>query len=456
MAGARPRRVVPSRVDSRSPRARALEAVEGVVLQGQSLTRSVALATEGLEARDRAWVQALAYTTLRWYPQLEALVGTLLDRPLRRKDAVIGVLLAQGLAEILHFSTREHAAVGETAELARRIHRPGAVGLINAILRRALRERAALEERIQADPVLRYGCPAWLLDAVREAWPQDWEALLEASTHPAPMTLRVNRHRWSRDTALEALAQAGHPARAHPALEEALTLEAPADVDRLPGFADGRLSVQDASAQWAGRLLDPRPGERVLDACAAPGGKTGQLLERASGTLDLTALDCDAERLKQVDDNLGRLGYAARLVAADLADTATWWDGAPFDAILLDVPCSATGVIRRHPDIKTLRRADDIPRLAQEQARLLRAAWPLLRPGGRLLYATCSLLSAENEAVVAPWLADTADARAVIRQGEGPIPGARARSVGWSLPLGLEGGDGFYYALLEKAGGAVG
>ncbi|WP_038052957.1 16S rRNA (cytosine(967)-C(5))-methyltransferase RsmB [Thioalkalivibrio sp. ALJ1] len=449
MAG-KPKRVVPSRVDSRSPRQRALEAVERVVLQGQSLTQAVELATDGLEARDAAWVQALAYTILRWYPQLEGLVGSFLDRPLRRKDAVIGVLLAQGLAEVLHFGTRDHAAVRETAELAREIHRPGAVGLINAVLRRALREQDALATRIAAEPGLRYAVPEWLLEAIREAWPEEWEALLEASTQPAPMTLRVNLHRGSREVALEALAAAGAPARPHPALASALTLENPVDVGGLPGFFEGRMSVQDASAQWAGVLLDPQPGERVLDACAAPGGKTGHLLEHAGGDLDLTALDNDPARLEQVRENLDRLGLNADLVAADLEATDAWWDGQGFDAILLDVPCSATGVIRRHPDIKTLRRADDIPRLAAEQARLLAGAWRLLRPGGRLLYATCSLLSAENEAVVAPFVAATPDACAQpLNRGAG-IPGARPREVGLSLPLGLEGGDGFYYALLEK------
>ncbi|AKJ94087.1 16S rRNA methyltransferase [Thioalkalivibrio versutus] len=449
MAG-KQRRVVPSRVDSRSPRQRALEAVERVVLQGQSLTRAVELVTEGLAPRDAAWVQALAYTTLRWYPQLEGLVGGFLERPLRKKDAVIGVLLAQGLAEVLHFGTRDHAAVRETAELAREIHRPGAVGLINAVLRRALREQDALAARIEAEPGLRYAVPAWLLEAIRDAWPEDWEALLEASTLPAPLTLRVNLQRGSREAALEALAAAGTPARPHPVLASALTLENPVDVGALPGFADGALSVQDASAQWAGQLLDPQPGERVLDACAAPGGKTGHLLERAGGQLDLTALDNDPERLEQVRENLDRLGFDARLVAADLEAADDWWDGQAFDAILLDVPCSATGVIRRHPDIKTLRRAEDIPRLAAEQARLLAGAWQLLRPGGRLLYATCSLLSPENEAVVAPFVAATAGARVLPVNGDAGIPGGRPREVGVSLPLGLEGGDGFYYALLEK------
>ncbi|WP_018174887.1 MULTISPECIES: 16S rRNA (cytosine(967)-C(5))-methyltransferase RsmB [unclassified Thioalkalivibrio] len=450
MAGKRNGRIVPSRVDSRSPRQRALEAAEGVVLQGHSLTRAVEHATEGLNARDAAWVQALAYTTLRWYPQLSALVNGFLERPLRKKDAVIGVLLAQGLAELMHFSTRDHAAVRETAELARAIHRPGAVGLINAVLRRAQREQDALEAAVREDPALRYAVPEWLLEAIRASWPDDWEMLLEAATRPAPMTLRVNLSRTSREDALQALVEAGHPAQAHPQLEAALTLEEPADVARLPGFAEGRLSVQDASAQWAAVLLDPQPGERVLDACAAPGGKTGHLLERAGGDLQLTALDNDAERLVQVRENLDRLGFAAQLTAADVADPDAWWDGQPFDAILLDVPCSATGVIRRHPDIKTLRRADDIPRLAAEQARILEAAWGLLRPGGRLLYATCSLLSEENDAVVAGFLQRTPDARALEPEGGPPIAGAHVRSVGWALPLGLEGGDGFYYALLTK------
>lgn len=446
----RNRRVAPSRVDSAAPRQRALEAVERVVLQGQSLTRALELVSTGLEGRDAAWVQALAYTTVRWYPQLEVLVNDFLDRPLRRKDAVIGVLLAQGLVEVLHFGTREHAAVGETAELARALHRPGAVGLINAVLRRALRERDALAARIAQDPALRFAVPAWLLDAIRHDWPEDWEALLAAATRPAPMTLRANLHRGSREAALTALAGAGHRAQPHPAVASALTLEEPAEVGTLPGFFDGRLSVQDASAQWAGVLLDPQPGERVLDACAAPGGKTGHVLECAGGALDLTALDHDSGRLEQVRENLDRLGYEARLVAAELEAADRWWDGRPFDAILLDVPCSATGVIRRHPDIKLLRRADDIPRLAETQARLLAAAWHLLRPGGRLLYATCSLLAQENEAVVAPFISATPDALAVAGGAGQDIPGARRREVGQSLPLGLEGGDGFYYALLTK------
>ncbi|WP_024329303.1 16S rRNA (cytosine(967)-C(5))-methyltransferase RsmB [Thioalkalivibrio sp. ALR17-21] len=436
-----------------APRQCAVEATEQVVLHGASLNSVLEPAVADLPVREAAWTRALVYTTLRWYPQLEVLVRESLDRPLRRKDGVIGVLLAQGLAEILHFSTREHAAVRETAETARRIHRPGAVGLINAILRRALRETDALEARIAEDPVLRHACPAWLIEAIEAAWPERAEAVLGELLREAPLTLRVNTRRWSPADALAALREAGFEARLHDAPEGALTLEAATDVTALPGFGDGRLSVQDVSAQWAAHLLAPRPGERVLDACAAPGGKTGHLLERADGELDLVALDNDATRLEQVRENLDRLQLDATLTAADLGDTDTWWNGEPFDAILLDVPCSATGVIRRHPDIKTLRRADDIPRLAAEQARLLRAAWDLLRPGGRLLYATCSLLDAENQEVVTPFVEATGDARAVETGAEGPIPGALSRSSGVSIPPGLAGGDGFYYALLEKVAG---
>jgi 16S rRNA (cytosine967-C5)-methyltransferase len=428
------------------PRRQCLEALTRVILKGESLTTALADETADLPAREAAWTRALVYATVRWYIQLEAMVEGMLEHPLKPRDAVVRVLLCQGLAEIFHFGTPDHAAVRETAELARAIQRPGAVGLVNALLRRALRERSELESVMDRRPTLKYACPAWLVNGIRGAFPEDWEDVLRASTQPAPMTLRVNTARGTRAAMLERLAQAGLAAAPHPMVPTALTLAEAIDVDALPGFAEGLVSVQDAAAQWAGLLLAPRAGERMLDACAAPGGKTGHLLEMVDGDIDLTALDIDGQRLGRVRENLRRLGYRARMHVGDLSDPEGWWDGEPFDAILLDVPCSATGVIRRHPDIKLLRRPGDIPELAARQAEFLATAWDLLRPGGRLLYATCSLLAAENEQVVAPWLARTSDARAVPLQ----FPGGVDRAVGRAIALGTEDMDGFFYALLAR------
>ena len=428
------------------PRRQALEASSRVILKGESLTAALLEETAELPPREAAWVRALTYATVRWYIRLEAIVEGMLEHPLKPRDAVVRVLLCQGLAEIFHFGTPDHAAVRETAELARAIQRPGAVGLVNALLRRALRERVELAAAMDRSPSMRYACPSWLVTGIRDAFPDTWEELLRASTEPAPMTLRVNMARIERAELLERLAEAGLAAAAHALVPSALTLAEPLDVDGLPGFAEGLVSVQDAAAQWAALLLAPRPGERVLDACAAPGGKTGHLLETVAGDLDLTALDVDGQRMGRVRENLRRLGYRARMHIGDLADPESWWDGEPFDAILLDVPCSATGVIRRHPDIKLLRRAGDVGDLAARQAELLATAWDLLRPGGRLLYATCSLLAAENERVVAPWLARTADARAEPLA----FPGGIDRAVGRAIALGTEGMDGFYYALLAR------
>jgi 16S rRNA (cytosine967-C5)-methyltransferase len=428
------------------PRRQSLETLRRVLLKGESLTAALAGETADLPPREAAWVRALAYATVRWYIRLDAMVEGMLEHPLKPRDAVVRVLLCQGLAEIFHFGTPDHAAVRETAELARAIQRPGAVGLVNALLRRALREGAELTTAMDRSMTLKYACPSWLLAGIREAFPHAWEDVLRASVEPAPMTLRVNTARIERGALLQRLAQTGLAATAHPLVPSALTLAEPMEVERLPGFAEGLVSVQDAAAQWAALLLAPQPGERVLDACAAPGGKTGHLLETAAGDLALTALDADGQRMGRVRENLHRLGYPARLHIGDLADPESWWDGEAFDAILLDVPCSATGVIRRHPDIKLLRRAGDIGDLAARQAKLLATAWRLLRPGGRLLYATCSLLGAENEDVVAPWLARTADARAVPLS----FPGGVERTVGRAIALGTQGMDGFYYALLAR------
>lgn len=418
----------------------------GSVSQIGPVSQDVAGLALNLDARERAWVQALVYTALRWYPRLDAMISSLLARPLPRRDAIIRVLLLQGLTELHHFGTADHAAIAETAELARIFNRPHAVGLVNAVLRRSQRERKRLNQELDACEATRYACPAWLVDAVRAGWAEAADSILSAVTAQAPLTLRVNLLQGTRESFLAECHSAGLAAEAHPEVPTAVQLRTAVDVEAIPGFAEGRVSVQDAAAQWAAVLLDARPGMRVLDACAAPGGKTSHLLEAAGGDLQLTALDIDSLRLERVRSNLERLGVSARLVVGDGLTPEPWWDGERFDRILLDVPCSATGTLRRHPDLKLLRRPDDIPRLAAQQKRMLDQAARLLGPDGRILYVTCSLLPAENEAVVAVWLEQHPEFCAVSID----FPGACGRRVGSATIMGREGMDGFYYALLRR------
>ena len=323
-------------------------------------------------------------------------------------------------------------------------------GFVNAVLRRFLRERVALVETALRDPLARHNHPAWWVERLQRDWPAQWEAILEADNRHPPMTLRVNARRGVDAAGYAArLAQAGRVALV--AGPQAVTLAQPCPVSELPGFADGDVSVQDAAAQRAAPLLlgADLPGRRVLDACAAPGGKTAHLLELAD--LDLLALDSDPARLARVGDTLARLGLGARTVAADAAMPAAWWDGTPFDAILLDAPCSASGIVRRHPDVRWLRRATDIAALAALQARLLDALWPLLRPGGALLYCTCSVFRDEGQGQIDAFLQRQPDARAVVHP---PSPGHLLPLPDNGLePLAHEisaAADGFFYALMSK------
>jgi 16S rRNA (cytosine967-C5)-methyltransferase len=320
------------------------------------------------------------------------------------------------------------------------------------VLRRFLRERATLLAAVDADPAAAAAHPRWLYEAIAATYPADLDSILAANNAHPPLTLRVDRTRGSVADYLAELAAAGLPARALPPVPTAVMLERAVPVAKLPGFAAGRVSVQDAHAQLAAPLLDPRAGERVLDACAAPGGKTGALLEHAGGALDLTALDSDAARLELVAANLRRTGRSARLVAADLGEPPQWWDGRPFDCILLDAPCSASGVLRRHPDIRLLRRASDVAPLAGLQRRVLAACFAMLRPGGRLLYATCSILPEENAAVVDAFLAAEPAAR-VLPLSTALLPASVTRPAGPGvqlLPGGEACGDAFYYACLTR------
>ena len=429
-------------------RAAAALAIHRVRDRGQSLTRVLNQSTLPRPPADRALTQELIYGTLRVLPRLEALVGALLHHPVKPGDRDLEALILVGLYQLTVLGTPPHAAVAATVEATRLLGKPEKANLVNALLRRFLREREPLLAAADQLPSARFLFPEWLLAALRRDWPDDWEGIVAASNERPPMSLRVNATRTDRLAYAGMLTTAGITARPIPGTESGLMLDHPVPAHTLPGFDTGLVSVQDGGAQLAAPLLDAHPGHRVLDACAAPGGKTAHILERAGPGLDLVAIDSESARLATLRENLTRLGLSARVVRADAAQPLGDWSTPPFDRILLDVPCSATGVIRRHPDIKWLRRPTDIPELCTLQARLLDAVWPLLVPGGRLLYVTCSLFAAENQDQIESFLARRPEAR------EQPIPGTwgLARSHGRQLLPTHGGSDGFYFALLEKAG----
>jgi 16S rRNA (cytosine967-C5)-methyltransferase len=404
----------------------------------QRVTADELLPAAGVAPRDQSLLAALVFGALRWHYRLEWQASRLLARPLKQGQAELAALLRIGLLQLQELRIPEHAAVSATVDAAAVLGLRSAGGLLNAVLRRFLREREAIGRAAEVVDEARFAHPRWLVDALRADYPADWRTILDANNSPPPMWLRVNLLRTTRAAYLDALAKAGISAAADADVATAVRLTEPAAVEALPGFAAGEVSVQDLSAQRAAELLGLEPGQRVLDACAAPGGKTGHILEALAGNGEVWAVERDAPRLDLVRDNLQRLGLAARLVAGDATRPADWWDGRPFDRILIDAPCSATGVIRRHPDIKVLRRPADVERAMALQAELLRALWPLLAPGGRLLYATCSVLRRENAEQIAAFRA--------AEPGIEPVEGVASLQL---LPEEARG-DGFYYAGLRK------
>lgn len=432
---------------SLSARAAAVEILVRVLAGGRSLTDCAGAELERLaDPAERALARELCFGVVRWYPRLDAIACALLSRPVRHRDRDVHFMILVGLYQLLYTRVPPHAAVAETVAVARVRGKPWARALINGALRRFQREHDDVLARADRAPEAMYAHPAWLIAAVREAWPEHWESILHANNRRPPMSLRVNARRSQRDAYLDTLARAGIEARAIPHTLHGVILGEPRSVSALPGFEEGLVSVQDGAAQLAAGLLALAPGQRVLDACAAPGGKATHLLEHEPHLAQLVCVERDPERIILIEDNLGRLGLAARIVCADAADPGTWWDTEPFHRILLDVPCTATGVIRRHPDIKIHRRASDIPQLAAEQTRLLAALWPLLAPGGLLLYATCSVLPQENHMQVERFLETRPDAVAAELSAAWGHPCARGRQI---LP-GEDEMDGFYYALLRK------
>lgn len=428
-------------------RRQAAVVIAGVLNRGMSLSDALPAGQKTLNApADRALLAELSYGVLRLQPRLEWQLARLVRRPLAKREPEVHALLLGGLYQLAETRIPPHAAVAESVNAARLLGKEWAAGLVNAVLRRYQREHDALAAAADAVETAYYAHPRWLLEHFRRDWPDDWQAIATANNTRAPMTLRVNARAQSRDAYLALLGDAGIAAEAHPHAPDAVVLAEPVDVPRLPGFESGAVSVQDAAAQLAADLLDLRPGQRILDACAAPGGKTAHILERCPEPGALVAVDVDESRLDRVAQTLARLGLAATLVAADAAEPRRWWDGEPFDRILLDAPCSATGVIRRHPDIKVLRQPRDIEPLAALQARLLEALWPLLGPGGKLLYATCSVLSRENSTQMNGFIQRHPEAAAL------PIPAGWGRPAGFGRQIlpGQDGMDGFYYACLVK------
>jgi len=439
-----PRAVSSNRTAPGAPvRAAAAHVIQAVIHHGRSLDDALAFAASRnrFDTRDHALLSAMVYGVLRNYRRLGWQLEQMMERPLR--DApLVDALLRVGLYQMHDMRTPDHAVVAATTAAATLLQAEWAGALVNALLRRSQREPERLEP--PEDAAIRYSWPNWMVETVRRDWGEQADEILAAGSAQAPMTLRVNRRRMTAADYVARLSQNGRGARQLSGAPDAVVLETPCEVDELPGFTRGSVSVQDASAQLATHLLAAEPHQRVLDACSAPGGKAAHILETCPKA-HVTALDNDRSRLQRVDETLRRVGLQASLVAADAIDTKRWWDGTPFDRILIDAPCSGTGVVRRHPDIKWLRRVSDVRALARIQQQLLETLWPLLAPGGRLVFATCSILRSEGHEVVNHFLQRHPQAQ--VQPCDLPV--GTPDDAGWRIPPGGDW-DGFYYAVLQR------
>ena len=424
-----------------SVRAYAAETLHLVVDKGHSLSNVLPRYSDKLPPKERPLLQQLCYGVLRYLPSLEHYCSHLLEKPLKGKQRPFQFLLYVGIYQLQHMRIPAHAALDETVNAVKTMRAPGLKGLVNAVLRNFQRRQNELEDLADQIDACKYNHPGWFLNKIKAAYPEQWQDIVEANQVQAPMWLRVNNTYHSPKAYRELLFDLGIEAHLEDSFEDALVLENAIDVFKLPGFELGHCSVQDGAAQLAARLLEPKDGDKILDACAAPGGKTCHILELAE--CEVTALDQDQTRLERVLENLKRIGLSAELICADASQPNNWWDGEQFDRILLDVPCSATGVIRRHPDIKWLRRASDIEQLAKLQQQILEKIWPLLKPGGTLVYATCSVLPEENTNQIKQFLAEHADANHVALNLTDTI-----EQPGWQLLPDQH--DGFFYAKLTK------
>lgn len=423
-------------------RALAAKAIYEVLEKGISLSVALPDQQQHLQnGKDKALLAELCYGVMRQLPQLDKCVSDCLAKPFKGKQRILHQLLIVGCYQLYFTRIPAHAAISETAEACRQLRFDGLVKVINGVLRNIQRQESALNTD---SDTLRFNTPAWFIKRLQQAYPDNWQAIIEQSHQRPPMWLRNNRLSQSREEYLSALTAQDIGAEAGPS-PDSILLDSPKDVANLPEFMQGASSVQDGAAQWAATLLAPTANELVLDACAAPGGKSCHLIELAP-SINLVAVDFDEKRLARVQQNLDRLHLKAQVIHGDAANIDSWWQGQQFDRILLDAPCSATGVIRRHPDIKWLRKNNDIEELANLQRQIFDHCWQWLKPGGTLLYATCSILPQENSQQVEQFLARTADAKLVpIAQQSNP------EDIGWQILPGQDNMDGFYYARLVKA-----
>jgi len=435
--------------DKNSPRLAAIGTLANVLDKGYNLSEADAAGSLP-DKRDRALARHLAYGMCRWLNSLEWLSAQLLRRPLKKRDSDISRLILLGLFQLWHNGRAEHAAIHATAECARLAGKPWAVALINAVLRRFQRERSKWLAQMETKPE-RFAHPEWLLQEFQTNWPDDWLAIVQANNRAAPLWLRINRARQEHDKVANLIERGGFTVATHPSAPDALRLSPAAPVSDIPGFSDGLISVQDPAAQLAAGLLELADDLRVLDACAAPGGKTCHILERFP-TISMTALEISDSRMGLVKENFDRLGFTGNtrleLLIADAAKPDTWWDGIPYQRILLDAPCTATGVIRRHPEIKWLRTMEQLEKAGLAQENLLTQLWPLLEPGGILVYATCSVLAEENIRQISRFVAKHANAQSPVLEAAW----GRKQDYGRQILPGEEEMDGFYYACIHKMG----
>lgn len=422
----------------RAAAAQVLLAVE----QGESLSQCLPAEAHYLDPDLRPQLQALCYGTCRWFHRLDGELNSRLRKPLRKQDRCIHHLMLVALFQLRFSANPSYAVLNETVEACKALGKTPLTGLVNGVLRAAEREG----EPEPTTDIARYSHPGWMVEKLRHNWPERWQTVLDANNTQAPMTLRVNTMHGSREDYMSRLKEAGIPGQPTAFASHGIQLDKPVPVDLLPGFAEGHASVQDEAAQLCTQWLQPQPGQRILDACAAPGGKTCAILEAIGNQGTVLAIDESADRLPRIEENLDRLHLSATLIEADAANTNDWWDGQPFDAILLDVPCSATGVIRRHPDIKLLRRETDITPLANIQIRLLEALWPTLTAGGRLVYATCSVFPQENSRIIRRFLGQQPDAQLLDEDALWGMDTGYGRQL---LP-DPQSHDGFFYACLVK------
>lgn len=446
---------------SQQSRKVALNMLLAVLKDGQSLS-ALAHLGEHLLPRDAAFARMISFGVLRFYQQLEAQLKPLMKKSLKAKDLDVQLVMLMALYQIQYMRVPDYAVVDGAVKCIRKSKKQWAASMVNAVLRNFIRQQEAAAEResVNAEPLViqqadeaKYSHPQWIIDRLKNDWSDNWHEILLANNQQAPMTLRVNQQKKSADDYSELLSGCDISSEKLADMPSALILDEAKDVRQLPGFEEGWFSVQDAGAQLAAQILQPAAGDRILDACAAPGGKTAHMFELQPG-IQVTALDISETRLERVQENCLRLGFAPELIVADAIATEEWWDGELFDKILLDVPCSASGVIRRHPDIKHLRRDEDIEALQQTQREILLKNWCLLKPGGRLLYATCSLFKAENEKQIEWFLDRTKEACLLDTLLVGAATSEKESlkaSLGIQLFPTAQTNDGFYYALLQKS-----